>query len=269
MNTDTRACASLNHLELRLLGFFLLASTLFILVLGTAGYHLFSRYRPLISDLLALHLRLNKAMMVSIDDTFPVSTHFNQDVSVGLKTDIPIRVPISHVLTVPIDETFTIPFAEPFSVKLDHPLSIKGNVHVKTDLPLDTKIDVMIAGIKHRLPIKAVIPIDITFPMKESFAVDSEMSLHMVRPMAIHIKKTLKAPVKFVVEGVMPLNQRISVPVSADLACRVKMKHDLPLLMNLDMSLDDWGKGIAMRPKAMGISTGAEMRGPALPWPFR
>lgn len=235
---------SLNRLELRLLGFFFLVSVLAFLVAGLILVNYAQKFAPQVSELLGLNIKLNKQMMVSIDDTFPVMAKFENAFAIGLKTEIPLRVPISTVLKVPIDETFSVPFKDSFSVKLDKPLSIKGNVHVKTSFPLDTKIEVMIAGVKHKLPIKANIPIDMEFPLEESFEVASDLSLRMKEPMPVHIKKTLEAPVNFVVEGVMPLDKQILAPVSADLACSIRMKHDMPLLMDLDLSLDDLGRGI-------------------------
>ncbi|MBI5843611.1 MAG: hypothetical protein HZB23_02950 [Deltaproteobacteria bacterium] len=241
---------SLNRLELRLLGFFFLVSVLAFLVAGLILVNYAQKFAPQVSELLGLNIKLNKQMMVSIDDTFPVMAKFENDFAIGLKTEIPLRVPISTVLKVPIDETFSVPFKDSFTVTLDKPLAIKGNVRVKTNIPLDTKIEVMIAGVKHRLPIKASIPIDMEFPLRESFEVESDLSLRMKEPMPVHIKQTLEAPVNFVVEGVMPLDKQILAPVSADLACSIRMKHDMPLLMDLDLSLDDLGRGIipTMRP---------------------
>lgn len=226
------------RLRMVLLGLFLMALVLWQGIPGrVAGFAM---------DLLGSHLLLEKPMVVEIKEPFPVKAGMEHTFSVPLKTDIPVRFPVKSVLNVPIVETFQIPLDKPFEVQLESPLRIRQNVRVRSQLPLNTTIETKIMGVTMHIPVKGEVPIDITFPLAMDLALDEGLRLHMTEPLPVSINKNVQAPVDFMVEGVLPLDESLEVPIQADMDLMIRMQKKLPLDANLDFSTSDLGQGVRL-----------------------
>lgn len=217
---------------------------LIILLLCGACLFLYGKYASSLRLAKDLHLRLQKQMSVRLPDPFPVTAAFTKEISVPVKMDIPIHFPVTSLLRVPIDEMFEIPLDDAFLVEVNQPVRLNETIQVKCDVPLDTTIEASILGMKKKIPVKGVIPINIAVPLRQDVTIAGRLAVRMVDPLKVKVKKDVEAPINFVVEGMVPLDQKIKVPVAEKMDCVVHMDKDLPFAMDLDLSAGELGRAV-------------------------
>jgi len=74
--------------------------------------------------------------------------------------------------------------------------------------------------------------------------------LHMAKPLSVSIDKKVQAPVDFIVEGIMPLQENLKVPIKEQMDCTISMDKPLPLDMDLEFSMEDLGEGVRIGSKS-------------------
>ncbi len=214
------------------------------LVLGGISTYFFLKYKPQLSQLRDAHFKIKKGIIASIDNGFLVDITFDHQFHVRLNKDIPLDIPIKVKLKVPIDETFHIPITDSFSVKLDQLFFINEKIRVHSELPFDTDVQTRFMGMDIRLHIKGSVPIDIIVPLKQEMGIEDELSLHMTEPLSVRVQHILEVPIDFMVKGVLPLNEVITVPIETTMDGEITIREPLPCMIELDVSTEDWGKGI-------------------------
>ena len=187
---------------------------------------------------------MKKEIIASIDSEFLVDITFDHQFQVRFSKDIPLDIPIKAKLKVPIDEIFHIPITDSFSVKLDRLFFIDEEIQVHSELPLDTDVQTRFMGMDVSLPIKGTVPIDITVPLKQDMGIKGELFLHMTEPLPVMVQHILEVPIDLVVKGILPVDEVITVPIDTTMDGEITIKDPLPCTIELDVSTEDWGKGI-------------------------
>ena len=214
------------------------------LVLGGISTYFFLKYRPELSQLRDAHFKMKKGVRASIDSKFLVDIAFNHQFQVRFNKNIPLDIPIKAKLNVPIDETFNIPITDSFSVKLDRLFFIDETIRVHSELPIDTSVQTRFMGMDISLPIKGSVPIDIAFPLKQEMGIKGELLLHMTEPLPVTVQHMLEVPIDLVVKGILPVDEVIAVPIDTTMEGEIAIRDPLPCTIELDVSTEDWGKGI-------------------------
>jgi len=215
-----------------------------VLVLGGISTYFFLKYRPQLSQLRDAHLKMNKELTASVDSEFPVNITFDHRFEIRFKKDIPLDIPIRAMLEVPLEETFQVPITDSISVKLDRGFFLDEELHVQTLMPLDTNVQTRLMGADITLPIKGSVPVDITFPLKQEIGIKGHLALHVTDPISVKVQQVLEVPISFVVKGVLPVDELISVPIYTNMNGEVAIRDKLPCTIELDLSWEDWGQGI-------------------------
>jgi len=223
-----------------------LGSVVIVLTLVTGGIssYFFLRYKPLLAELRNTHLAMSKQVTASVDAGFPVNVSFDHEFQVRFRKEIHVEIPVKTTIRVPLDQTLYVPINGPFAVKLDRTFLIDEEIHVRSDLPLDTTVQARILGIDVPLPIRGSIPVDITFPLRQNMEIQEELILHVIGPLPVTVREVLEVPLDLVVRGVLPVDEDVTLPVQASLTGQVDIPQRLPCTVEFRMGPEDWGKGI-------------------------
>ncbi len=223
-----------------------LAGVVLTLCLASGGMsaYLFYQYGPLLSDLLHAQLDLKKKITASVDSRFPVDIELDHRFHFRLQKDIPLEIPIRATLQVPVDETFSIPITDSFSVEMDSPLLIDEQIRVRSEVPLDMNVQTRIMGMDLSVPIQGAVPIDITFPLRQEVGIRRALTLRMTKPLPVRIRQVLEVPVSFVLRGVLPVDEEITVPIETLMQGQIAIRDPLPCTIEMNVSARDWGRGI-------------------------
>jgi hypothetical protein len=214
------------------------------LVLGGISTYFFLTYKPQLSQLRNAHFKMKKGIIATIDSEFPVGITFDHQFQVRFHKDIPVEIPIKAKLKVPIDETLHIPITDSFSVKLDRSFSMDEKIQVHSELPLDTNIHTRFMGMDFSLPVRGSVPIDMTVPLKQDMGIKGEIFLHVTEPLPVIVQHILDVPIDLVVKGVLPVDQVITVPIDTTMDGEITIRDKLPCTVELDVSTEDWGRGM-------------------------
>lgn len=161
-----------------------------------------------------LKIRLNETFDVPLkmDLMVPLNTEVFMDQVLDLKFDLPVDINLDET-EMPLKD-LVIPFEK--KLKIDDSLAVDFSI------PLDTKIR---TNFKHffniSLPVKAQIPVKVNIPINQPLQVKDTLILSMqdyhiplktIIPVVAHVP--IKQKVKIQGELMVPVDQRISIPLS-------------------------------------------------------
>jgi len=207
---------------------------------------LFFEVRPILSDLQHARLNLKKPITATVDAGFPVHVAFDHRFDFRLRKDIPLELPVRTALRVPLDETFVIPIPDSFAVEMESPLFIDEQIRVRAEMPLDMTVQTRILGMDLSIPIKGSVPVDLAFPLRQEIGVRGPLSLRVTEPLRVQVRQAITVPVRFLMRGVLPLDEQITVPIKTEMEGQIAIRDPLPCTVEMNIGAKDWGRGIRL-----------------------
>lgn len=181
------------------------------------------------------HLRITKEINLSVDYQLPVTAQLDTEFKVPFQKEINFSLPIQAELDVPIDEIFDVKVKSPVTLDMDNRFPIEEIVRIKGEMPLETNVDTEIMGIPTKVPIKGMIPLDFSIPLKHKVRIKDRFDLRIAGNIPSTIKQNIKVPLSLVAKGNFALNEEIPVPIKGALKTRLGISGNVPCLIELDM----------------------------------
>ncbi|WP_156906667.1 hypothetical protein [Desulforegula conservatrix] len=184
------------------------------------------------------HLKIAKEINISMDYQLPVTAQLDTEFKVPFQKEINFSLPIQAELDVPIRDIFNVKVDKPIKLDVDNKFPIEETVQIKGQMPLETTVDTEIMGIPTRVPIKGMIPLDFSLPLKHNVRIKDQFDLKVISNIPSEIRQNIKVPLELVAKGNFALNEEIPVPIKGALKTRLGVSGSLPCLIEFDMHFD-------------------------------
>jgi hypothetical protein len=181
------------------------------------------------------HLKLSKEINFSVDYQLPVTAQLDTQFKVPFQKEINFSLPIQAELDVPIDDIFNVKVKSPITLDMDNRFPIEEIVKIKGEMPLETNVDTEIMGIPTKVPIKGMIPLDFSIPLKHNVRIKDKFDLKVASSIPSEIKQNITVPLSLVAKGNFALNEEIPVPIKGSLQTRLGISGNVPCLIELDI----------------------------------
>lgn len=188
---------------------------------------------------LEARLLFNKQpLIVSLPDAFPVEAKILDDLDIVLNTTLNTVVPVNQTISIPIHETLHV------DVAFDHDVPIVMNVPINAMIPVeqlvhvDSKVRVTILGQKLNLPVKGDVLIKTDVPLNIEIPINQQMRMKFTAPADVQLKEALNIPLKADIHANIPIHSALSVPVRSALKAEIILPPSLNVeLTHADMML--------------------------------
>jgi len=184
------------------------------------------------------HLKIAKEINIAMDYQLPVTAQLDTEFKVPFQKEINFSLPIQAELDVPIKDIFNVKVDKPITLDVDNRFPIEEIVRIKGQMPLETTVDTEIMGIPTRVPIKGVIPLDFSLPLKHNVRIKDKFDLKVISSIPSEIKQNIKVPLELVAKGNFSLNEEIPVPIKGALNTRLGVSGSLPCIIEFDLHFD-------------------------------
>ena len=195
------------------------AATICGILIAIWVFQYFKIYIPLENQHVKIDLQEPLQAEVQIHDSLDV------DVSGRVNTIIPIR----ENLTIPVNQTLTprVFFDNQVPIKTEIP--VDEIIHVRQNMPVDTRVEIKILGKNVNLPLKGNIPIQLDIPLKLNVPLEQKIHLKFDAPIKTQLKESLRVPLEANLDLNIPIQGRLDVPIKTALKASVDVQNTLPI----------------------------------------
>lgn len=152
---------------------------------------------------LTVEAEVSRQVQVKIDQTLPLRVPVQADVSIALQQSVPMTVSIDTVIPI----RMTVP--------------IKQVIEINQEIELDTQVQTRVLGIAMTLPIKGKVPVKASVPIDLNIPIAHDLPVALVRTAHVTMQAPLRAHIDTVIETRVPIQQALSVPLTAPVSARL------------------------------------------------
>ncbi|MGB0956428.1 MAG: hypothetical protein ACPGZP_10565 [Panacagrimonas sp.] len=182
----------------------------------------------------------DQATGVQLPASFQASTDVSNSLDVSMRGEIDAKVPFDQVLTVPFAGRYD------FDVEMAAKVPLNFDVTYQGVLPINTMAEVTIrTGLNYKnlkalrnlviqtaIPLKFLLPVDLKIPVSE------EIDLIYNGPLSADINQNIKTRVNTVLNARLPIEQELSIPVTAAIPLQVRPDAHQTRLILSQMQVD-------------------------------
>jgi len=188
--------------------------------------------------------------IVQVVKSAPVKAEVLNNLDILLKGNLTTVVPVNQEVTLPIKDTLNVMATMDNDIPIKMNVAIHDKILISQEVPVDTKVEVNVMGVKIRLPVRGNIPIKMEVPIDLNVPVNQPVRMKFTAPVAVKLQQDLRVPLKTDIATTIPLNSQMSVPVREPLDALVTIPEPLDtIITRADLKLPLKTLGFSRNPE--------------------
>ncbi|MDX1695769.1 MAG: hypothetical protein R3208_18530 [Ketobacteraceae bacterium] len=154
---------------------------------------------------------------IRFPESLDVAADINNDMQVQVDQVIPAKVPIKQAIDIPVPGDINAVVEVDTRVPVAMDVVIKDTLRVDQTIPVDTEVEVTVAGVAIDLPIKGNIPIRADIPLNLTVPVRDNVPLQFTSPVRLRLSEPLHARLDTVLDTRIPIQGTLELPVTSQI----------------------------------------------------
>lgn len=177
---------------------------------GLAGYWIFSETK-------ARFLLREQSGWIKFPESLNVKADIHNKMQVHVDQSIATKVPIKQALSIPVPGDVNALVSVDTEIPINLKVPVKDTLAIDQTIPVDTEVEVTVAGIGIDLPIKGDIPIKAEIPLNLLIPVTDKVPLQFTSPVTLRLPEPLHAELDTALDTNIPIQGVLSLPVTSQL----------------------------------------------------